>query len=56
MKHKHSKLKIGDRIRIRLHDDTLDTVVYTVQGTRKGDPIIHENWQAILVKSWVKVP
>lgn len=50
------KLKIGERIRVCLKDGAIDPVVYTVQGTRKGCPVILDNWQAVLVKSWVRVP
>ena len=35
---------------------TLDPVVYRVQGTRKGQPVIHDNWAPVVVKSWVRVP
>lgn len=49
------KIKIGERIRVRLNDGAIDPVVYTVQGTRKGCPVILDNWQAVVVKSWVRV-
>lgn len=52
----NTKLKIGQRIRVCLNDGTIDPVVYTVQGTRKGQPVILDNWQAVVVKSWIRVP
>lgn len=54
MKNK-TKIKIGDSIRVCLPNGTLDQVVYRVQGTRKGQPVIHDNWAPVVVKSWVKV-
>jgi hypothetical protein len=50
-------IKIGDRIRVTDHQSPLSkAVIYTVQGTRKGLPVVHDYWQAVTVRSFEKVP
>jgi hypothetical protein len=56
MNTKH-KVKIGDRIRVTDYQSPLSKqVVYTVQGTRKGLPVVHDYWQAVTVRFFEKVP
>lgn len=50
------KLKIGSRIRVCLETGVLDPVVYTVVGTRKGRPLVADNWGLVAIRSWVRVP
>ena len=51
------KVKTGDRIRITDAQSPLaGGVVYTVQGTRKGLPIVHDYWAAVVVRAFEKVP
>jgi hypothetical protein len=54
---KKNQVKIGDRIRVTDAQSPLaGGVVYTVQGTRKGLPIVHDNWAAVVVRDFEKVP
>jgi hypothetical protein len=51
------KVKIGDRIRVTDYQSPLSKeVVYTVQGTRKGLPVVYDYWQAVTVRFFEKVP
>jgi hypothetical protein len=51
------KVKTGDRIRVTDAQSPLaGGVVYTVQGTRKGLPIVHDYWAAVVVRAFEKVP
>lgn len=50
-------IKKGDRIRVTDYQSPLPkTVIYTVQGTRKGLPVVHDYWQAVTVRFFEKVP
>jgi hypothetical protein len=52
-----NKVKVGDRIRITDSASPLSGgVVYTVQGTRKGLPVVFDYWQAVAVRAFEKVP
>jgi hypothetical protein len=54
---KKNQIKIGDRIRVTDYQSPLSkSVVYTVQGTRKGLPVVHNYWQAVTVRFFEKVP
>lgn len=56
MKNK-TAIKIGDRIRVTDYQSSLPKeVVYTVQGTRNGFPVVYDFWMPVLVKHYVKVP
>ena len=54
---KTTKVKTGDRIRVTDAQSPLAVgVIYTVQGTRKGLPIVLDYWAAVVVRDFVKVP
>jgi len=54
---KKNQVKIGDRIRVTDYQSPLSKeVVYTVKGTRKGLPVVHDYWQAVTVRAFEKVP
>lgn len=53
---KNTKVKIGNRIQIVKTDGSLDPVVYTVFGTKKGHPVIQYYWDLMVINNWVVVP
>ena len=53
---KKNQVKIGDRIRVTDYISPLAGVVYTVQGTRRGLPVVYDNWKSVTVRSFEKVP
>ena len=53
---KNNKVKVGSHIQIVKTDGSIDPVVYTVFGTRKGKPVIQFFWDLIVVNNWVIVP